>query len=140
MLTSGLQAIAFTNSLHSMRDAHQSREFRCGARMHIDFLQAGGFLRRVSDASNAFDQISGPVPIAGHNDCQTVDSIVALIPRIDRFVGCECTHCHFPYEIVNQHYKPFNRRLSERITEAVQCQVSSSKWLGSALSAESERA
>jgi hypothetical protein len=104
MLTSRCQAIAFTNSLDSMRNGHQFGEFRRSAWPHIDFVQVGGSLRRIRDTTDALNQICRQVTIARRKYGQSVNSIVAFVPRVQAFLRKFRAHRQAPVRIDNEAY------------------------------------
>ena len=123
MLKLFTKVTAVAHAMHAMGKAHGFSEF-FGVEDPIPYFMPGdNFNRGVRYSIDPLDRVRRPESAARRSHGNSIDSIVALVPRIDRFVGCKCIHLHFPYEIVNQHYRPFNRRSCEWPTGPVWYQV-----------------
>jgi len=114
MLKLVVQAIALANSMHAMRDTHGFGEFFGVKDLSPDFMLGDNFHRGVRYATDPVDRVRRPESAARRSHGHSIDSIVALVPRVDRFLRCEFAHRYSLSRTVDQYYKPKNQKSSKR--------------------------
>ena len=114
MLKLVVQTIALANSMHAMGDAHGFGEFFGVEDPSPDFMPDDNFHGGVRYAMDPVDRVRRPESAARRSHGNSIDSIVALVPWVNRFLRCEFAHRYSHSKTVDQHYKPRNRKSSKR--------------------------